>query len=467
VDSATLPPSSGSHRFGEDPDRRPGVVVVFSGGAAAARAIVLEAGSVVLGRGEGAGELADGRVSRRHALVALDGTRWRVTDLGSQNGTFVDGAAAAAHLPTPLDRVVRVGDSLVVPCDDLRRLERLGIRSIEGFVRGPAMQAVLAEVHDAARASSTLHIRGESGTGKEGIAQAFHRAGARAERPFVAVNCAAIPHAIAERLLFGAKRGAYSGADADAAGYVEQADGGTLFLDEIAELEPQVQAKLLRVLESHEVLPLGASRPRKVDFHLCSATNKDLRALVAAGTLREDLYFRVGQPTVMLPALRNRPEEIPALIAQELAALSPVPAVHVSLVEQCLLRPWPGNVRELLTEIRAAARTAVRDRQRVEARHLAATAGTLFGAAMPEARPAPGPPDARDPPSGETPRKRMSRDATEWRQRIEDALRANAGNVAATARALGLHRTQLRRLVERHGIAIDAIARHDDDDDEE
>jgi transcriptional regulator with GAF, ATPase, and Fis domain len=349
----------------------------------------------------------------------------------------------------------------------VRRLERLGVRSIEGFVRGPAMQAVLAEVEDAARAGSTLHIRGESGTGKEGIAEAFHRAGARAERPFVAVNCAAIPHAIAERLLFGAKRGAYSGADADAVGYVEQADGGTLFLDEIAELEPQVQAKLLRVLESHEVLPLGASRPRKVDFNLCSATNKDLRALVAAGALREDLYFRVGQPIVMLPALRNRPEEIPALVAQELAALSSPPAIHVSLIEQCLLRPWPGNVRELLTEVRAAARTALRDRQRVEARHLAATAGTVFGGAMPEVRPVTAPPDSRDAPSGDAPRKRMSRDAAEWRQRIEDALRANAGNVAATARALGLHRTQLRRLVERHGIAIDAIASQDDDDDDE
>src|SRR5882672_7403446 len=297
VDSATLPPSSGSHGPGDDPDRRPGVVVVFSGGAAAARAIPLVDGSLELGRGES----ADGRVSRRHAVVAFDGQRWRVTDLGSQNGTFVDGAPATAHAATPLDRVIRIGDSLVIPCDDLRRLQRLGVRSIEDFVRGPATQAVLAEVEDAARSGSTLHIRGESGTGKEGIAQAFHRAGARAERPFVAVNCAAIPHAIAERLVFGAKRGAYSGADADAVGYVEQADGGTLFLDEIAELEPQVQAKLLRVLESHEVLPLGASRPRKVDFHLCSATNKDLRALVAAGALREDLYFRVGQPFVVLP----------------------------------------------------------------------------------------------------------------------------------------------------------------------
>src|SRR6185295_10209887 len=149
--------------------------------------------------------------------------------------------------------------------------------------RGPAMQAVLDEAARAARGGTTLHIRGESGTGKEGVAQAFHRAGTWAANPLVAVNCATIPHALAERLLFGVKRGAYSGAEADAAGYVQEASGGTLFLDEVAELDTQVQAKLLRVLEAREVLPLGASKPRKVDFALCSATSKDLRTLVAAG----------------------------------------------------------------------------------------------------------------------------------------------------------------------------------------
>ena len=201
----------------------------------------------------------------------------------------------------------------------------------------------------------------------------------------VAVNCAAIPHALAQRLLFGARRGSHSG-EAHAAGYVQQADGGTLFLDEIAELDLQVQAELLRVLESHEVVPLGASRPRKVDFALCSATSKDLRALVAAGALREDLYVRIATPAVTLPPLRDRPEEIPALIAHELAARSPALAPHVSLVEQCLLRPWPGNVRELIAELRAAAQAAIADGHRVTAGHLAATAGSAFGDAMPDPR---------------------------------------------------------------------------------
>jgi transcriptional regulator with GAF, ATPase, and Fis domain len=435
------------------------VVVVFSGGAAAARIMPLEAGRIELGRTDGSpGQLDDGRVSRSHALVERDGERWMVTDLGSQNGTFVDGERILPRAPTPVARVVRVGDTLVVPCDDVGPIERAGVRRVEGFVRGPAMQAVLADAERAGRAGTMLHVRGETGTGKEGVAQAFHRAAGRAAHALVAVNCAAIPEGLAERLLFGARRGAYSGIEADAAGYLQEADGGTLFLDEIAELDLPVQAKLLRVLESHEVLPLGASRPRKVDFALCSATNRDLRALVAAGALREDLYFRIATPAVTLPPLRERPEEIPALIAHELAARPPRLVPHVSLVEQCLLRPWPGNVRELLAELRAAAQAAVVD-GRVTAAHLAAMAGSVFGSAMPEPRSA----AAAALPADE-PRKRITRDDAEWRQRIEEALRASAGNIAAAARSLGLHRTQLRRLMERHAISVGAPAGRVGDD---
>ncbi|HEX2686485.1 MAG TPA: sigma 54-interacting transcriptional regulator [Kofleriaceae bacterium] len=464
MDPSTLPPSTydpGDGRSGRK--HVPGVVVVFSGGVPRAQVMTLASGPLEIGRSDtGLGKLEDGRVSRRHAKLAFEDGRCVVTDLGSQNGTFVDGELAPAHMPTPAQRVIRIGDSLLVPYDDVTPFERMGVRTIDGFVRGPEMQTVLEEAAHAARSGTTLHVRGENGTGKEGVVHAFHRAGPRAAKPLVPVNCAAIPHAIAERLLFGAKRGAYSGAEADAAGYIQEAEGSTLFLDEIAELDLQVQAKLLRVLESKELLPLGAAKPRKVDFALCSATNKDLRALVAAGTLREDLYFRVGRPTVTAPALRNRPEEIPAMIARELAALSPVPTMHVSLIEQCLLRPWPGNVRELLAEIRIAAQAAQASGNRVEARHLSATAGSAFGPAMPESRPT-APEQHAGPPSDGT-RKRTPQVDLEWRRRIEDALRANTGNIAATARALGLHRTQLRRLIERHGITVAAVAGDGDDE---
>jgi DNA-binding NtrC family response regulator len=453
VEPATLPPSAGRNGRGGDTEQIPGVVVVFASGALATRVLRLARGALELGRRDaGAGRLADGRVSRRHARIELRDGRWIATDLGSQNGTFVDGEPAVAHAPTPVQRVLRIGDSLLVPCDDVRPIERFGVRTVDGFVRGPAMQAVLDEAAAAATCGGTLFVRGESGSGKEGVARAFHRAGPGAANALVAVNCAAIPQALAERLLFGVRRGAYSGAEADAIGYVQEADGGTLFLDEIAELDLQVQAKLLRVLESREVLPLGASRPRKVDFALCTATSKDLRALVVAGSLREDLYFRIARPAVILPALRDRPEEIAALIAYELAKLSPAPAAHVSLVERCLLRPWPGNVRELLAELRIAAHAARASGERVAAHHLATTAGCMFGAAAPDA---PAPQRAGDdPPSPDAPRPRVRRGDLAWRRRIEEALHANAGNVAATARALGVHRTQLRRLLKRHRIAI-------------
>jgi transcriptional regulator with GAF, ATPase, and Fis domain len=434
---------------------------VFTRGAAAARVMALVGGELELGRRDGSpGQIDDGRISRQHARIELTDGRWIVTDLGSQNGTFADGRRAAPRTPVAVERVLRVGDTLLVPYADVRPFQRAGVRDIGGFVRGPAMQAIVAEAEQAGRAGTTLHVRGESGSGKEGVVQAFHRATGRAQDP-VSVNCAAIPHGLAERLLFGVKRGTYSGAEADAAGYLQEADGGTLFLDEIAELELQVQAKLLRVLESRELLPLGASKSRKVDFALCSATNKDLRALVSAGALREDLYFRIATPSVVLPPLRDRPEEIPALIAQALGKRSPAP--HVSFIEQCLLRAWPGNVRELLAAVQVAAQAALAGGDRILAEHLAATAGSPFGAA-PGAAAAPA---SGGEPAADAPRKRISRDDAGWRQRIDDALRASDGNRAVAARALGLHRTQLYRLMKRLQIPLDGATSPPDECDDD
>ncbi|WP_375743791.1 sigma 54-interacting transcriptional regulator [Corallococcus interemptor] len=445
-DPSTLQPSGAlAQRASADDAPVPGLLRLTCAGTPMAVAVPLQ-GTMTLGRASpGLGALQDPRMSRSHARVHHDGRRFWVTDLGSQNGTSVDGEPLPANVPREAQRLIRLGDSLFVPTPDVGPLARQGVREVEGFVRGPAFQRLLEEVARSAQHGFTLHIHGESGTGKEQVARTFHDRGPRSRGPFVAVNCAAIPAALAERLLFGARRGAFSGAD-DAEGYLQAADGGTLFLDEVAELDMGVQAKLLRALETREVLPLGGSKPRKVDVQVCSAGNRDLRAQVAQGRLREDLYFRIGRPEVSLPPLRRRPEELPFLVARAVAELAPGLPPHVTLFEACLSRPWPGNVRELRVEARAAAQQALlQGADRVEAAHLAPGAGTAFGAASAPVEAPPALPDR--PPSARA--RPLDEDE---RARVEQALRHHNGNVAATARALGMHRTQLRRLLERYGL---------------
>jgi DNA-binding NtrC family response regulator len=275
----------------------------------------------------------------------------------------------------------------------------------------------LAEVTQHAGAP-TLLVHGESGTGKELAARRFHTTGPRAAGPLVAVNCATIPHGIAERVLFGARKGTYSGAATDSLGCVREADRGTLFLDEIAELEPAVQAKLLRALETRVIVPLAAS-------------HQDLRAAVAARTFREDLYFRLAHPAVRIPPLRERRADIPRLVARMLAAnLQP----HARLVEACCLRTWPGNVRELRNAIgQAAARAVAAGRSLVRAEDLPEHAGRVVEASPIVAKASP---------------RSITRDA------VIAALAGATGNISAAARALGLHRTQLRRLIDHHRIAV-------------
>ncbi len=424
----------------------PGLVLVFAAGQPAAVAIPFAGGELELGRDHPAfAAHPDPRLSRRHVAIRFDG-RFRASDLGSRNGTSVDGAPLPAGAAREVTRAIRAGDSLIVPVRDLGAFERLGVRIDGDRVEGPALQEVLRTAAQAAQLGATLHIGGESGAGKEGLARAFHAAGRAPGGPFIAVNCATIPDNLAERLLFGAKRGAYSGADADAEGYAQAAHGGTLFLDEVAELGLAVQAKLLRLLETGEVLPLGASKPRKLELRFCSATHRDLRAQVSAGKLREDLYFRIAVPRVAVPPLRERPEEVPWLVHAEVARTAAGLAVHASFVEACLLRAWPGNVRELLAETRAGAQAAaLAAATRVEAQHLSASAGTAFAPAdaaaehghehEPEA--APEAPPRTPPPT---------------RAQLAAVLKRLDGNVSAAARELGVHRTQLRRWLERHGI---------------
>jgi DNA-binding NtrC family response regulator len=217
--------------------------------------------------------------------------------------------------------------------------------------RSPAMRSVLDTVAVAAASEATVLLSGESGTGKELLAEAIHHGSPRANGPLVKVNCAAIPDSLIEAELFGVEKGAYTGADRSRPGYLETARGGTLFLDEVGELSPGVQAKLLRVLEEKRVTRIGSVTPGKLDFRLVCATNRDLRTMVAGGTFRDDLFYRLNVIALTITPLRERREDIPLLIAHFIDCHAQTEEKRIRLapdaLEALLRLPYPGNVREL------------------------------------------------------------------------------------------------------------------------
>ncbi len=409
-----------------------GLLVLWSGGLPRFTVLRVPPPGLLLGR-ETLDAADDERLSRRHAQVRWNGSAFEVADLGSRNGTFVGGTLVVdGEVTVSPSVVVRVGRTVCLLVRDVQPYVDGEITTEDGVIVGPILRKVWEAAERAARAGASLLVTGESGAGKELAAQAFHHASKRTG-PLVAVNCAAIPAGVAERLLFGAKKGAYSGADRDAIGYLAAADGGTLFLDEIAELDLQVQAKLLRVLETGELLPLGAARPQSISIRVVAATLRDLRAAVEAGRFRDDLYFRIGRPEVHVPPLRERPEELVRMVAHITQAIGIRP--HPAMIEACLLRPWPGNVRELLGEVRRAAQLAVEaGRQVVRVEDLDEHAGRLIGATAVEHGTGAGPRKPAPLPSHDT---------------ILSALREEGGNVTAAAKRLGLHRNQLRRYMSK------------------
>ncbi len=246
--------------------------------------------------------------------------------------------------------------------DEVARLrrdlsERLGFEGIVG--ESPAMRRVFELVDKVAPTTATVLITGESGTGKELVARAIHARSAVAEREFLAFNVAALPEHLIESQLFGHERGAFTGADRRREGLLRSVQGGTVFLDEVGELPMSVQAKLLRALESGEILPLGADRPVQASFRLLAATNRDLEAAIAEGRFRRDLYFRLNVFRIDLPPLRARREDIPALVSHFVrmharAVGKKPPAVSNEAMKVLLSYRWPGNVRELSNVIERA-----------------------------------------------------------------------------------------------------------------
>jgi DNA-binding NtrC family response regulator len=237
----------------------------------------------------------------------------------------------------------------------------------------PEMIELFAKLQRYAPTSMSMVIQGETGTGKERVAQAVHEASPRHDKPFVAVNCAAIADSLLEAELFGHVRGAFTGADRGRDGLFVEADAGTLLFDEVGEMSSAMQAKLLRVLENQEVRPVGTGRCRKVNVRTLFATHVDLRHAVNRGSFREDLYFRMAQVTVEIPPLRKRMEDLPVLIEDILEQLGrPHIEVDEAGITALLARSWPGNVRQLRTTIEAALVESEGDRLMLE-RALAGT----------------------------------------------------------------------------------------------
>lgn len=328
---------------------------------------------------------------------------------------------------------------------------------------GPMMADVFRLMEAAAASSISVLIEGETGTGKELVARAIHRASARSEGPLLAVNCAALPETLLESELFGHRRGAFTGAIRDNPGLFRAASSGSVFLDEVGDMPLSMQAKLLRVLEQQEVVPVGDSFPRKVDVRVLSATNCDLKAEVASGKFREDLYYRLAVFPIGLPALRERPEDIPVLADRFLRAAVGRQHKQISGFDPAVMTilarfDWPGNVRELGNEIERAAALA-RDGELIETRHLSATirnghVGTR--GTPPQAEPSPQLANGNSALSklsqtGQTGSLRQVR-ATVEANYIVQVLQEHDGNVSRTARALGLSRPALQKKLKEYRL---------------
>ena len=302
--------------------------------------------------------LNDPRVSRVHLEIAHDEHGFRLRDLHSTNGTFVDGVRANDVYLRPGARI-EFGESTIVFQVGTREVD-VPIAAGDHFGplvgRSAAMRELFALLEKAAPTTATVLIEGESGTGKELVAEAIHARSTRADGPFVVFDCAAVPPDLVESELFGHEKGAFTGATARRMGRMEEADGGTLFLDELGELPLDLQPKLLMAIEKREIRRVGGTEAKELDVRIVAATNRDLAAEVNRGAFRADLYYRLAVVRVKLPPLRERREDVPLLVEHFVRkALAGDPAlaevvlrsISTSNQERLASHPWPGNVREL------------------------------------------------------------------------------------------------------------------------
>jgi transcriptional regulator with GAF, ATPase, and Fis domain len=355
-------------------------------------------------------------------------------------------AKRLTHAQEQASRLQERVDSLV---EELK-----GIGPHRALGRSRKWRDVLGHATKVAQTDTTVLVTGESGTGKEVIARFIHRGSRRAERPFVAINCAALPEQLLESELFGHERGAFTGAHASRPGKVEQASGGILFLDEVAEMTPPVQAKFLRLLQEREFQRLGGTQTLRADVRVIAATNRDPRVAMERGTLREDLYYRLNVFEIALPPLRDRPDDILVLAEAFLDEIGrsvgrPAAGLSKDAQDRLLAHPWPGNIRELRNAVERAVILCEGGLITGEHLPIALTTAAKPAAGAVPAQPAraaaPAEPSRAIPPEG------VNLEAIE-RDLIEKAMALAQNNKSVAAKLLGLPRGQLYSRLKRHGL---------------
>jgi two-component system, NtrC family, response regulator GlrR len=402
-------------------------------------AVTLEGRTVVGSVPDSSIAVNDPAVSRIHAEFEPRPDGLWVRDLGSRNGTFIEGVQIAlARVPD--GGSVRVGSTLLsVRRETTPRLVELWPSDRFGPLLGGSvpMRELFARLHRVAPTESTILVQGETGTGKELVARAIHEASPRALEPYVVVDCAGLPEALLESELFGHAKGAFTGAVAPRVGAIESADGGTVFLDEVGDLPLSVQPKLLRTLESRTIRRIGETEHRKVNVRFISATHRDVRTMVNEGAFREDLYFRIAVIPIVVPPLRDRVDDLELLMASFVPSGS-TSALDADVVQQARQRSWPGNVRELRNFVEQVLALGAREAISLAAPRARAGAGEGPWEALVE---------------GQTLPLREARavwlDILE-RDYLRRLLERHHGEVPRAAEAAGIDRAHLYRLIRKY-----------------
>lgn len=365
-------------------------------------------------------------------------------DLKQFRTVVASAVQGAVRVPRPAPPAARPG----LPAQDKPGNGQAALQRMVG--ESEAMRSVKERIVKVARSMAPVLVRGESGTGKELAARAIHACSHRNEAPFVAVNCSAIPESLLEAEFFGARKGSYTGATADREGYFQAARGGTLFLDEIGDLPLAMQSKLLRAIQERSVRPLGSTQEDAVDVRVVSATHKDLAAEVQSGRFRQDLFYRLNVIEIVVPPLRERRGDLPALSEALLARIAqdsgmPVPELSPAVLEQLFAHPLPGNVRELENLLHRAVALSDGDELQVD-----------FAALAPAAPPLP---VAQEPPApavsspGFIPPDLQGYLDQQEREILVRTLQETGFNRTAAAARLGLSLRQIRYRIARLSIS--------------